>query len=502
MTKAKTGIMACILMAVLLLSTLTACVPAISAIPVLTAGEAEASPAPVVDVPYKDDGSRYVYRYAAGTRDRAWEEDIVFLTNRFLDPWGTGHPKLVKQGCSLHYLKDLRAGYEDYENKYESLYEPALREEFVRHINELLLSIGEKSDDELLFGCAQAAAVLHDGHTGLIASILDTAREAFPLGLCPLYADGVPGAYIYAVPKGREDLLLCRLDAINGVPLSEILDDVCTLFSHEHIAWAQYIAFHYTSPRCCPSLLNVAILRYFGIMGEEKTAILSLTDETGAIRQVEMAYFTQKSMPKLIAYWPAAVPNESVDIRLTDSYWEEDVWYELIDEGQALYIRLRQCASEADKTVLKAVTAAKQAGGVKKVILDFRGNSGGSILTAVDIIRQINALDAPDGKYVLIDGGAFSAAVLIPVGLKRFCPDVVLVGEPAGMPPNGAFGSCTFTTPNMHLSVTMAIRDCYYCWPENDDPTLMPDVLVHQTLEDYWNGIDTVLAYVLSDSAQ
>ena len=145
--------------------------------------------------------------------------------------------------------------------------------------------------------------------------------------------------------------------------------------------------------------------------------------------------------------------------------------------------------------------AAEKAGGVEKLILDFRNNGGGNNSSNVDIVRSVNSLDAPGGKYVLIDGGSFSAAVLHPAFLRRFCEGVTLVGAPAGQPPNRVF--CRggyYSSPHKHIAFHEASRDCYYGWPENNDPALMPDVLVYQTLDDYKNGVDSVLKYVLSDA--
>ena len=77
----------------------------------------------------------------------------------------------------------------------------------------------------------------------------------------------------------------------------------------------------------------------------------------------------------------------------------------------------------------------------------------------------------------------------------------MLVGAPAGEPANGMFfESVPFSTPNKNLKPYISSHALLNNWPGNDDPALMPDVTVYQTLEDYKNGVDTVLKYILRES--
>ncbi len=456
----------------------------------------EPSPTPDDGTPYKGDGSAYVYRMTSA-RDRGWEEDIVYLADTLLNP-SSGHPKLTERGCSISYLKGLKDGYEEIEYAFDSLYDEELHTEFLRRINELLLSIGEKSDEELLFGCAEAVAILNDGHTSIEPLILTASSRVFPLGLIPIYTDGVMQAYIVAAPDGKEDLLLCRLDAVNGIPIAEIIDDFGRIFSHENRYFVEYNALEYASIYLDSLLLNCSFLRYYGIIGNESSAVFTVTDETGASRDVKLSSVGLMDYPRMSVYYPSTEADEAI------AYWKGssgDVWSEMLDDGKVIYVCIRSCSNASDEKVRAALEEAKRSGTVEKVILDFRRNGGGNLVTKGEISKALEAIDAPGGKYVLIDGGSFSAAVIIPVCLRRFCTDVVLVGQPAGMPPNGAFGSGgELSSPNRHIVGAFAVRDRYYAWPGIDDPALMPDIVVYQTLEDYKAGVDSVMKYLLRGS--
>ncbi len=456
----------------------------------------EASPTPLDETPYKGDGSEYVY-ITTNARDRGWEEDIVYLADTLLNP-NSGHPKLTKRGCNISYLNGLKDGYEDVAYAFDTLYDADQHEEFLRRINELLQSVGEKSDEELLLGCAEAVAILNDGHTYIQQYIFNENTRVFPLGLTPIYTDGVMHAYIDKAPVGKEDLLLCRLDAINGVPLSEIMEAFGRIISHENMNWVEYYALYYSGIYMDSHLLNCAFLRYYGFLGQEGSAVFSITDETGASRDVTLSSVSFKDYPSMVYYYPETEPDEEITL------WKGatgDVWYETLDGGKAFYVCILKCSDASDEKVRAALEEAKRSGTVEKVILDFRGNGGGDLDTKGEIAKAMESIEAPGGKYVLIDGGSYSAAVIIPICLRRFCTDVVLVGEPAGMPPNGAFGGgAKLYSPNQHIIWSCAVRERYYAWPGNDDPALMPDITVYQTLEDYKKGIDTVLNFVLNGS--
>ena len=319
----------------------------------------------------------------------------------------------------------------------------------------------------------------------------------------PVYSGDVPEAYIIAAPKGMDDLLLCRLDAINGVPMREIIEKTTALVGHDSIYWAYNELFYGdTVKHQSYVILCNEILYHYGIQGESKAAVFSVTDENGVTRDVELMSLLNEEWPEMTVFQPAEGVDESIEIRLRTSNDKESTWSRLVDDGKVLYIRFKKCTEDADKTVEEAVFAAQKAGTVQKVILDFRGNNGGRDAAKSRIAVALDSLEAPGGKFVLIDDGAFSSTVTITTLLRRFCKDVLLVGTPSGMSPNGNFGSCSFDAPNKLIRGAKAITWCFYLWPGYSYNALMPDITVYQTIEDYKNGIDTVMKYLLRDSKE
>ena len=450
---------------------------------------AEATPAP--EMPYRGDGSGYTY-ITTDERDREWEEDIVYLADTFLH-YLNGHPKLIDRQCLVIRADGDTVGKASMTREY--LYDPALRDQFIDHINALILRIHESSDSELLYGCSEAVALLGDAHSNVYLP----QDEMFPLGLILLYTDDVPDAYISAAPKGDEDLLLCRLDAINGVSVSDIISRATKVIPHENLYLVQYFLFYDTYSKVLPCLmLNCDLLRYIGVLGEENTAEFTITEGSGSTRKIALSSCTKDSLSEFVSYTSPSDIDPSISLRLMDSDPKASGWYRIIDDGKTLYIRISSCENDSGKIVSEAVEAATAEDGLEKVIVDFRGNSGGTNAASEAIVAAIDSLDVSGGKYVLIDGGVCSATVSFAVYIKRYCNDVVLVGTPAGEPANETFQTSQFTLPNHKLLFLMSILKQFYTWPGYDEVALMPDILVGQSLEDYKNGIDSVLKYVLS----
>lgn len=476
---------------ILLLSVLLAGVPAAKGVPMSAAIQAETTQSPAPEPPYKGDGSRYTY-ITTEERDRQWEEDIVYLADTYLH-YMNGHPKLINRQCLVVRADGDTVRKASMTREY--LYDPVLRDEFMRHINALILRIHDASDAELLYGCAETIALLGDAHSNIYFPL----EEMFPLGLALLYTEDVPEAYIVAAPKGDEDLLLCRLDAINGVPVSEIITKAAKVTPHENLYYVQYFLFYDTYRKVLPcQLLNCDMLRYIGVLGEENTAELTITEATGSARKIVLSSCPKDSLPTFASYTSPSDTDPSISLRLRDSEREASGWYRIVDDGKALYIRIRSCEDDSGEIVTKAAEAAATEDALETVIVDFRGNSGGTNAAHETIVNAIDALDVSGGKYVLIDGGVCSATVSFAVYLKRYCSNVTLVGTPAGEPANETFETRGYTSPNKKLLFNMSVLKQFYTWPGYDEDALMPDVLIGQSPEDYRSGIDSVLKYVLN----
>ena len=175
---------------------------------------------------------------------------------------------------------------------------------------------------------------------------------------------------------------------------------------------------------------------------------------------------------------------------------EHNYWYEHMGED-ILYLRINSCFEETGKPVeeftSQLVDDIKKLPEQAKVVIDFRGNIGGYPFF-FDWEKVANSLNERKNlnTYILIDEGCYSAGVIVPYSVKQLIKNSVLAGTSAGQNPNMCGSTREYVLPNSKY--TVAISNYYTeFWPDYEYETLLPDITIYQTLEDYKQGIDTVL---------
>jgi hypothetical protein len=137
---------------------------------------------------------------------------------------------------------------------------------------------------------------------------------------------------------------------------------------------------------------------------------------------------------------------------------------------------------------------------VSTVIIDLRRNGGGNFFTGrhqlVGPARKRLASGKLRNLYVLIGNATFSAAMVNAIDFRKQC-HATLIGEPIGERPNSYSERRLTTLPNSKLVVTYSVR--YYKFQNDDDPqTVMPDVTIEPTWEEYRAARDPVLEWALA----
>lgn len=165
-----------------------------------------------------------------------------------------------------------------------------------------------------------------------------------------------------------------KVVSIGGVPVSEILKQVSSLFPAENDAGLAYNYEIYSTYR---SVLSVA--------GVPEGGSAKITSEIGGVTVTKTILFEQPSVP---VGTDSAVPVESKE-----------------QEG-TFVVTLRQCdlGEELDKTIEKLKTAINH--GTKKVVIDGRDNPGGQSLVCTKLLNAISMY--PGGKNSMLGGYGFT----------------------------------------------------------------------------------------------
>ena len=161
-------------------------------------------------------------------------------------------------------------------------------------------------------------------------------------------------------------------------------------------------------------------------------------------------------------------------------------------------MRINRFVEEEDETIKdmfeKLMASLREHENVTKVIVDLRRNGGGRLYME-GYARLLQALKLPqiEKVCVLIDQGTFSQSVVMTYEIKQEIKTATVIGVPAG---EGSFfigiqgeesklpySGFTYRVATVPLDLNR----------EQPFDALEPDVLVYPDLEDYKNGIDTIL---------
>ena len=443
---------------------------------------------PVVTTPAESDigwegyigpGENYSFFYTDG-RSHAWEEDIVFLADTYL----AEHPALSNDTCLVisyygSYVEEIK-----YTNEF---YDAQLRQEFIRQINQLIPQISQRSDTEVLFEIHRIVATLSDCHS----SVGQPLGDILPIQLEAIYTEGSYGYYVKTVPMDLSELLYARLVSINNIPVEEIVNSLSEYISHEY---ETFVVQKMTQGRY---LVRKLALQIAGVMDVNDTdAQLTFETQNGVVTYT-LSVITQD------AYDSMELVDGSIskyDLPMYRYTGEKVYWYEQLDDN-TLYFRITSMSEDPNqywnKTFSEVGSILRSAPTPMKLIIDLRNNSGGSSTVMENFVSVINQCPT-NGVYVLINESTASAAVITAQLLSDAVHECVLVGSPAAQPANmfSLVSRTSETLPNYGYAFRVS-KKFVRAAPNCNNPTLIPDVVLYQTWDDYKKGVDSILEYVL-----
>lgn len=426
----------------------------------------------------------YVYIHT-DVRDLEWEEDIVYLAQMYLGEGPVkGHAALVNAWYSVRDIDGhITTRY---------FYEADLRDTFIGEIRALIEKVPELTDDQIVYEMQSIVALLKDAHT---AVTLPTG-EFFPYVVQQMEFDGELGLYVTRIPVQHSDLIYAELTAINGIDIQEVRERLGRYVSAENEYWKDHriYSLYYNG-----LIMDKTALQAAEVVGlNEDTAIFSFLTLDGEAVEVELEALSQGT-----EYWSLEYVNctsYALGMLSMSQYSESKYFGTYLSEYDTYYIRLYSMKSETsnrlEQFLQEQTNEIKAVGGVSKLVIDVRLNPGGYGDFSDDMIEYMKEADV-EACYILMDEGSCSAAVWFPYRAGEKLDNVVLVGTPAGQPPNFFAGSTSVYELRKH-EVYFAISKTYLEMEMDfEGDAVMPDILVYQNLEDYMKGIDTQLQLIL-----
>lgn len=423
----------------------------------------------------------YTYYYSEG-RELQWEEDLIYFANsHFSDNILLRNRKFLVNTPMVQ--SDSRNFYD------ETLYQAVLEA-----VNALIPEITNLTDDQVLYRLQMISALFRDVHT----TVYEGSNAIYPILFMPIREGEEFVFYAVILPSKNEKLLYTKLTAINDIPVEEVVERLRAYVSYEN----EYGFYGSLSQGgfSYEFLSRAMALEATGISqpGDE-WAKYTLMDDGGNTYDLNMKADENIRYTSMRGTWL----SEALPV----PYWygsTENYWYTTDLAASTLYVRIYSFIPEEEESYAdfsnQLTIASRNAGPFNKVILDLRGNGGGYQAEGWRaIINTLGRMD-PEDFYILVDGGTYSNSMIFAAEVVNQIPDAVFVGTPTGQAP-GFFAGVydeDYILPNSGMEVR--IPTAYWqTFEANEENSLIPDIVLWQTIDDYVACRDVVLEYVLNE---
>ncbi|RUO25521.1 peptidase S41 [Aliidiomarina minuta] len=353
------------------------------------------------------------------------------------------------------------------------------QESFYNEIDRIKQSIPDQTKNQILVQLMKLTSRINDGHTSFPLWGIESAR--FPLGV-KLFGEDV---YVVSTTAQYQDLLGSRLISINETPVSDIAPFVSEVTPFTENAFSEAV-------RVGQYLPHARVLNGLGFIEDNGTAQFAFFDVEG----------------KLIVHTLSAQPSPLLDFEIThfnDPVFtakeevSEDLWFGASGNNKTVYIKFRRYTSVANmesfsRQILSFINREQS----ENLIIDLRDNYGGDFFVGLKLAQALvlaDSLNWKSGVYVLIDNVTYSAAMSNAAQFSQIL-NAKLVGSPTGARPSGYQDMGQLVLPNSGLEVTYSKR--LYRFKDNNSDALSPDASVDVSIEDYRDGIDAQLRWVLN----
>lgn len=353
---------------------------------------------------------------------------------------------------------------------------------FHKEIKMLKDQVPSLSDAKITIELMKLARRVGDGHTAV--HYAHTAEREFPL---EVYLDENQ-LRVIGVSDQFKHLLGATLVKIDQKPITEIHAALAPI--------AQFVENPYSRDRRAAQYIKYGdLLAELGLIKSPQKAMFTF-DQQGKQWQIDIEALPRKQAAESIVWLERKLPN----VKVVQDAGIPDLWFGVLPMQKAMYIKFTRYPNfeqmdQFGQSVLKTLRDRK----LKRLVIDLRGNWGGDFYVGLWLSYYLNLYDGLDwnkGAYVLVDSGTFSAATINATQYRQLL-NARVVGEPTGSNPSGVQDMGSFTLPHSGLMVSYSKR-LFRLQPELNKP-LQPDAIVKMQWQDWQQGTDTVMKWVLNE---
>ena len=357
--------------------------------------------------------------------------------------------------------------------------------EFERRTGALKRELPSLKDHEIAARWTKLVADLGDEHTEIDFDAEFGARR-LPIEI-ESYGDGT---FIAGATAPFKELLGARLDRVEGLPLVDLRQALKPYVPFTQEGWFHHVFDE--SFGIWPLLMDGA-----GILKVKAFWTLGGIGADGKPFSAEVPLASEATMRSW--KWEEGAGLTA----LKDQHPRSAYYFQLLVPEKAVYFRLRTCDNDRRKPfkgVLAGAMKAMRESGLERLVVDLRGNTGGSealVDRLVSALMKEPRLRVAGRLVVLTDAAVFSAAAVAAWRLRHDA-GALLVGETCGASANHIGAVEDIRLPSRRTaSYGTQIHIINQAAPDDFKSPILPDLEVRLTHEDVLKGRDPVLEAAL-----
>lgn len=385
------------------------------------------------------------------------------------------------------WQSDLTYLHNELERRHYNLYHQKSKTTLTREFSDLRNKLPTLTQEQLMVQLMQIVQGVGDGHTMLKWNNLPIQR--YPIQL--KYFDG--DWRVIAASAQHIALLGTKLIAINQQPIHQIAKRVGDISPTQSESSAARI---YATAQ---AMIITSVLQGLGITSENQAQFEFLNEQDQTIQATLSAVPSAQEKSWVYIH----EPNDKHPYQGEVNENTDGLDYYQPQGSKTAYIDFNRYPGYLSMLWfgLNVKDAIKE-GQIDNLVIDFRDNRGGDFyvgLMLTQFLLTIDSLNWQNGIYVLINEGTYSAASSNAIHFRQIL-NAKIVGQPSGGAPHGIQDVDSITLPNSGWKVKYSKRKFRFTDVVSDG--IQPDVFIANDWNDYKQGLDTAMKWVLDDINQ
>ncbi|GAA4356632.1 peptidase S41 [Kangiella marina] len=385
-------------------------------------------------------------------------------------------PREVKQ-----WKDDLQVYEDKLSHLHIDIFHSVPAKDFRQQLRGLRERLPSMSRSQVIVELMKITRTINDGHTSV--PLWNQKLKKFPIKFKAIKGD----FYVTAATFEHFNLLGAKLHSINGTSKEIISNKFSQIvpFSENNYSVMSNTGYYLNRAELLEGLGvtdNVFSVQFEFLIGDE-------------VVKVPLNSSTSHDDFKTLRY--RSISATGIDIV---EKVNSNVWFGSALDGKAVYFKFRRYPSMSEmESLAEKLLAFINDNQSKNLIIDLRENYGGDFFIGLKLAQHLvlaDSIDWKSGVYVLIDNETFSAAMSNAAQYTQIL-NAKLVGEPTGAKPSGYQDMGQFTLPNSNLVVTYSKR--LYRFKDEGKDALYPDVTIPLSIDDYINGQDKPLNWIIAE---